>query len=348
MRKIIFLIALLCLVTVLIFIKKDKSDSEFPTIVLNGKNIIDIKNDENYIEPGYSANDSKDGDITKQVKIQNNINYDKPGTYEIIYTVINSRNKKFEVKRFVNISLKEEVFYDEKYDKIDNTRREWGTINKKDGTRSLGNATIEDLLKYNAYYIGPDEKIIYLTFDEGANNTYLDKIVEVLNKNNVKATFFLCKNYILSNPSLMKALVSHNHSVGNHTANHYEMPKYADKVNFQKYVNEVRVTEEAFKKVTGRNIDKVYREPKGVWSYRSLELVKNLGYKTYFWSAAYVDFSGTLSKKEAYDSMLSRIHNGAIYLIHPSNKGNYEAMEDFIKKAKELGYKFDLVKNIKY
>lgn len=338
---------LLSLIIIGFYIKKDKANYEFPVIILNGNNIVNIKMGEKYIEAGYQAIDSVDGDITKQVKIENNINYDQPGTYEIIYTVVNSKNKKYEIRRFVNVSLKKDILYSDRYDKIDNTRREWGAKNKKDGTRSIGNVTSEELLKYDAYYIGSDEKVIYLTFDEGTNNTYLDEIVEVLNKNEVKATFFLCKNYIVDNPDLMKLLVRYNHSVGNHTANHYEMPKYANRVDFQKYINEIKITEEAFQKVTGYNIDKVYREPKGVWSYRSLEIVKDLGYKTYFWSAAYVDFNGTLSKQDAYDAMLSRIHNGAIYLIHPSNKGNYEAMEDFIKKAKELGYRFDLVKNIK-
>lgn len=346
MKKIVFLFALISIFLLLVLFKNKKEENDYPIIELIGNNIINIKMNETYIEPGYKASDSKDGNITDKVKITNNIDYNTPGTYEIIYEVTNSKNKKFTIKRFVNIEIKE-ISYKDEFDNIDNTTREWGAKNNKDGTRSIGNATSEELLKYNAYYIGPDEKKIYLTFDEGQNDTYIREILEVLNEKKVKATFFFCKNYITSNPELMKLLVNNGHSVGNHTANHVDMTKLATRENYQKYVNQIKQVEEVFKEITGVNLDKVYREPKGVWSYRSLEIVKNLGYKTYFWSAAYVDFNGELSKEQAYNLMLERIHNGAIYLIHPNNKGNYLALSDFIDEAIKIGYTFDLVKNIK-
>jgi len=347
MKKIIFLIFLIIIFLIVVFIKEEKTINEYPNITLKGDNIIYIKTNKKYIEPGYKASDELDGDITDKVEIENNINYDIPGTYEIIYRVENSRKHKFEIKRFINVSLSENISYKSEFDNIDNKRREWGASNKKDGTRAVGNATSEELVKYNAYYIGPDEKKIYLTFDEGQNDTYVKEIVDVLNEKNIKATFFFCESYITSNPELMKTLVKNGHSVGNHTSNHVEMHKFANKENYQKYINEIKRVEDAFKKVTGSNLDKVYREPKGVWSYRSLEIVKKLGYKTYFWSAAYVDFNGELNKNDAYNLMIERIHNGAIYLMHPHNKGNFLALGDFIDEAIKRGYQFDLVKNIK-
>ncbi len=346
MKKIFLLILLVIIFITLVIFKNKKNYNEFPIIILKGKNIVNIKIDEKYSEPGFSAYDSKDGDITDKVTVINNINYDKTGTYEIIYQVENSKGKRFETKRFVNISVSENVSYKDEYDNIDNTTRDWGTVNKKDGTRALGNATSEDLKKYNAYYIGPDEKKVYLTFDEGSNETYLKEIVGVLNKKKIKATFFFCKNYIESNKELMKTLAETGHSVGNHTANHVDMTKYANKTDYQKYLNEIKSTEQVYKEITKTDMDKVYREPRGVWSYRTLTMVKDLGYKTYFWSAAYVDFEGDISKNEAYNAMLSRIHNGVIYLIHPKNKGNYEALGDFIDEVLKRGYTFDLVKNI--
>lgn len=346
MKKIVFLFGLISLFVLLVLFKNKKEVNDYPTIQLSGNNIVSIKMDETYEELGFKAMDSKDGDITDKVKVQNNIDYNTPGTYEIIYEVTNSKNKKFQIKRFVNIEIGD-ISYKDEFDKIDNTTREWGAKNNKDGTRSIGNATSEELIKYDAYYIGPDEKTIYLTFDEGQNDTYVREIAKVLNENGVKATFFFCKNYITSNPELMKILVNNGHSVGNHTASHVDMTKLATRANYQKYVNQIKQVEDAFKEITGVSLDKVYREPKGVWSYRSLELVKNLGYKTYFWSAAYVDFDGELTKDEAYNLMLERIHNGAIYLIHPHNKGNYLALEEFINEAINRGYAFDLVKNMK-
>ena len=345
MKKIVFLIVLMSLFLLVVLFKDKKQSNEYPTIELKGNNIINIKINEEYKEPGYKALDFKDGNITDKVKIKNNIDYNSPGTYEITYEVTNSQNKTFSIKRYVNIEI-ENVSYKDEYDNIDNTTKNWGAKNNKDGTRSIGNATSEDLLKYNAYYIGPDEKVIYLTFDEGQNDTYVREILNVLNEKKIKATFFFCKSYIESNKELMKLLVNNGHSVGNHTANHVDMTKLANRENYQKYVNQIRKVEDTFKEITGVNLDKVYREPKGVWSYRSLQIVKDLGYKTYFWSSAYVDFNGELSKEEAYNLMIERIHNGAIYLIHPNNKGNYLALSDFIDEAINRGYTFDLVKNI--
>ena len=91
---------------------------------------------------------------------------------------------------------------------------------------------------------------------------------------------------------------------------------------------------------------KVYREPAGEWSYRSLKIVSDMGYRTYFWSADHYDFDYTVTKEKAYDEMMKRYHNGAIYLLHPKNKGNYEALGDFIDEMKSQGYTFGLVDEI--
>ena len=93
-------------------------------------------------------------------------------------------------------------------------------------------------------------------------------------------------------------------------------------------------------------MDKIYREPRGEFSKRSLNIMKDLGYSTYFWSSAYKDWDDKLTKEEALTSMIERVHNGAIFLLHPTSKGNYLALENFIKTMKEKGYTFDLVKNI--
>lgn len=93
-------------------------------------------------------------------------------------------------------------------------------------------------------------------------------------------------------------------------------------------------------------MDKVYREPRGEYSYRSLQIIHDLGYKTFFWSADYYDFDFQVSKEKALSELEKRYHNGAIYLMHSTNKGNYEALDDFIKNMKELGYTFGLVRYI--
>ena len=342
----IFLIIIIFII-ISIFISKNKKHNSFPKIVLNGNTIIDLVEGQKYKEPGYKATDENDGNITDKVKIEGTINYKKEGVYELIYSVSNSKNEKANAYRFIKVNKKEEITYKDEYDNIDNTSRGWWSGNKFDHQRPAGGADINELKKYNAYFLGPDEKVIYLTFDEGSYDTYVKEIVDVLNNNDIKATFFFCKNYIVANSDLIKMMNEKGHSIGNHTYHHNNMPSLATRETFNKYLKEIKVVENAYYEITGKQMDKVYRDPRGEWSYRDLTIMKDLGYKTYFYSANYNDFSGTLTKEKALSEMTKRYHNGAIYLIHPNNKGNYGALESFIREMKKQGYTFDLVKNIK-
>ena len=343
--KLIISLIIFILISIPIYLKFiDKNKTEF-YIQLNGKKIITIYTNQKYQEPGYKAKDSKDGDLTNKVKINGKIN-NKPGTYELIYSVTNSKNEKAIAHRFIKVITPPTFEYKESYDKIDNKVRGWWSNNKKNHKRPSGGADINELKKYNAYFIGPNKKVIYLTFDEGSNDTYLKKIVDVLDKNNVKATFFLCHKYIENNPELIKKMDQNGHTIANHTVNHLSMPTLANKKNFDKFIKEIQIVEETFYKITGHPIEKIYRDPRGEWSYRSLQIMKDLGYKSFFYSADYYDFDSTSTKEKALNELSKRVHNGAIYLIHPKNKGNYLALNTFINNMKKQGYTFDLVKNI--
>ena len=346
-KFILFFLGVITITILNILIDKPHNNKSIPKIILNGNTIINLVEGQKYKEPGYKAIDKNDGNISNKVKIEGTVNYEKEGIYELIYSVSNSKNEKVNAHRFIKVNKQKEITYKDEYDNIDNTSRGWWSGNKFDHQRPAGGADINELKKYNAYFLGKDEKVIYLTFDEGSYDTYVKDIVNVLNKNNIKATFFLCKNYIVANADLIKQMTENGHSIGNHTYHHENMPSLATKKTFNKYIAEIKDVENAYYKITGKEMDKIYREPRGEWSYRDLTIMKDLGYKTFFYSANYNDFSGTLSKEKALSEMIKRYHNGAIYLIHPNNKGNYEAIESFINEMKKQGYKFDLVKNIK-
>ena len=349
MKKIKYIFTIFILIILLvIFFPKNKSKINTLKITLEGKMITNLVEGEKFNEPGYKAIDDKDGDITNKVKIKGTINYEKEGVYELIYTVKNSQNEKANAHRFIKVNKNNKLTYKDKYDNIDNSSRGWWSGNKFDKQRPSGGGDINELKKYNAYFLGPNEKTIYLTFDEGSYETYVKQIIDVLNKYNIKATFFLCRNYIEKNKDLIKEMVSSGHSIGNHTYHHKNMPSLATRENFNKYLEEIKSVEDIYFEITGKQMDKVYRDPRGEWSFRDLQIMKDLGYKTFFYSANHNDFSGTLTKEKALAEMTKRHHNGAIYLIHPNNKGNYEALEPFINEMKKQGYKFDLVKNINY
>lgn len=319
-------------------------DRELPTLTLKGYEAVTIYTDETYEEPGFVATDNLDGDLTNHVIVKDNIEQ-KPGVYQVKYQVTDSSGNT--VKKTRDVYVISHLNYKEEYEEEENQTKGWWSDNKLNHKRPLGGNYGESLDEYKAYYLGEDKKVIYLTFDEGSNETYLKEIVDVLNKNQVKATFFLCQNYMASHASLIRDMVSQGHSIGNHTHRHKSMPSLATRETIDEYVKEIKDVENLYQTITGQKMDKIYREPKGEWSKRSLKIVSDLGYSTYFWSADHYDFGDDVSKEETLERLLKRYHNGAIYLLHPKNKGNYEALEDFIKTMKEKGYQFGLVKDIK-
>lgn len=317
-------------------------DDVKPNLKLKGDSVMEINLGEKFVEPGFEAEDEVDGDLTDKVEIINGLDEKTVGSYKITYTVKDKSGNSKKQTRTINVI---DNLYKNEYEKEDNTLIGWYTGNRQNNTRPRESELI-NLKNNNIYYLGKDEKVLYLTFDEGGNQTYLKEIVEILDEYNIKATFFLCKNYILNNKAFIKKMSDNGHSIGNHTVSHLSMPSLATSNKFDTFYNEIKENELILKDAIGRVPDKLFRYPMGEYSNRTIKIMKTLGYKSVFWSVAYKDWDQDYPKSYAYNNMVNQIHNGAVYLIHPKQVANYEALEDFIKYAIEEGYKFDLVKNI--
>ena len=216
----------------------------------------------------------------------------------------------------------------------------WGLSFRTEGESPIGPASSEQLKKYDAAYLGDtSEKVIYLTFDAGYENGCTAQILDALAKHNVPAAFFLVGNYITQNPDLVKRMVAEGHIVGNHTMHHYDMSKISDQAAFTKELTDL---EALYKEVTGQEMPKFYRPPQGIYSASNLEMAKNLGYKTVFWSLAYVDWNNDSqpTAEQAYSKLLPRIHNGAVVLLHSTSKTNAAILDDLLTKWEEMGYTF--------
>ncbi|MCI7180084.1 MAG: delta-lactam-biosynthetic de-N-acetylase [Schaedlerella sp.] len=222
----------------------------------------------------------------------------------------------------------------------------WGLSFQGDGTRPVGNATIEELAQYDAYYAADtDEKIIYLTFDAGYENGNTPAILDALKKHNVSATFFVVGTYLESQPDLILRMKNEGHTVGNHTWHHPDMSQLASKDAFEKELKDV---EDKYLEITGEEMTKFYRPPQGKYSELNLQMAKDLGYKTFFWSLAYVDWyeNDQPTKEEALDKLLTRIHPGAIVLLHSTSKTNAEILDELLTHWEEMGYTFGTLSDL--
>ena len=222
----------------------------------------------------------------------------------------------------------------------------WGLSFRSEGSAPIGNAGVDQLRQFDTVYLGDtSEKVIYLTFDAGYENGCTEKILDVLQKHQVKAAFFLVGNYIEKNADLVRRMVKEGHIVGNHTMHHYDMSKLSDKASFTRELTDL---ETLYKTTTGMDMPKYYRPPQGIYSEENLRMAKELGYKTVFWSLAYVDWNNDAqpSREQAFSKLLPRIHNGAVVLLHSTSQTNAEILDELLTKWKEMGFRFASIEEL--
>ena len=222
----------------------------------------------------------------------------------------------------------------------------WGLSFQTEGQPPVGPANSAVLARYDAAYLGnTGEQVLYLTFDAGYENGCTAQILDILKKHQVPAAFFLVGNYLEKNPDLVRRMVAEGHTVGNHTMHHPDMSKISDKAAFSK---ELLDLEALFKEITGETMPKYYRPPQGIYSEKNLEMAKELGYKTVFWSLAYVDWQNDKQPSADYamSKLLPRTHNGAVVLLHSTSATNAQILDELLTKWKAMGYTFGTLEDL--
>ena len=219
----------------------------------------------------------------------------------------------------------------------------WGLSFQQEGNSPVGTAGADQLKKYDAVYLGDtSQKVLYLTFDAGYENGCTEKILDALKKHNVKAAFFLVGNYIEKNADLVRRMVDEGHIVANHTMHHPDMSKISDKESFAR---ELQQLEDLFRSVTGKEMPKYYRPPQGIYSQDNLKMAQELGYKTVFWSLAYVDWNNDSqpTQEQAFSKLIPRTHDGAVVLLHSTSKTNADILDELLTRWENMGYRFGTI-----
>ena len=222
----------------------------------------------------------------------------------------------------------------------------WGLSFREEGEPPIGNADAASLRRYDAVYLGDtNDKVLYLTFDAGYENGCTAQILDVLKAHNAKAAFFVVGNYLETAPELVQRMADEGHLVGNHTWHHYDMSRIAEE---QAFSAELTRVEEKYRELTGQAMKKYYRPPQGVYSEENLRMAQALGYRTVFWSLAYVDWlqDDQPTAEEAFSKLLPRTHPGAIVLLHSTSATNAAILDDLLTRWEEAGYRFGSLEEI--
>ena len=193
--------------------------------------------------------------------------------------------------------------------------------------------------EHAAVFLGHTNDIV-LTFDEGYENGYTATILDTLKDKQVQAVFFVTYDYVKRNPELVTRMIEEGHVVGNHSWSHPSMPEKSS----EDVVLEIKKLHDYVQENFGYTMT-LFRAPKGEFSERTLEITKQLGYTSVFWSFAYYDYN--VNDQPDLAKALTRVtqaaHPGAIYLLHAVSKTNNAILGSVIDSLRQQGYSFSLL-----
>lgn len=184
------------------------------------------------------------------------------------------------------------------------------------------------------------EKVVALTFDDGPDQRFTPKILNVLSKYHVNATFFLMGSRVAKYPNVAKRIVKEGNIIGNHTYWHPQLTKSGE--HSMKW--EIKKTERQIQSVAGRKT-KLFRAPYGALNDMLVKKLGDMGYKGIGWSVDTQDWKG-LSAKQITHHVVQFVHPGAIILMHSAGHwtqdltGTVRALDQMIPRLKKEGYRF--------
>ena len=231
------------------------------------------------------------------------------------------------------------------YSSLSNEKAGWWFNPKKaggNGKSTIPEKTANLLNKYNGIWQAKtDEKVMYLTFDEGYEyNNNTAKILDTLKAKGVKAAFFVTGAYVKSNLDLVNRMANEGHLVCNHSVNHLNQVEAIK--NPKKLEDDIAGLQNLYKEKTGNNLASFLRPPEGVYSERTLKFINDMGYRPVFWSFAYKDWlrDNQPDKKFAIEKITGQFHPGSVLLLHAVSDTNAEILGEIIDQAVNMGYRF--------
>ncbi|HAP78889.1 MAG TPA: polysaccharide deacetylase [Ruminococcus sp.] len=186
------------------------------------------------------------------------------------------------------------------------------------------------------YSLTGDKSRIIITFDQGYENGYTSKILDTLKEKNVSAIFFLTGDYAKKEKALVRRMIDEGHVLGNHGMTHAKIPALSpdelrkEVMSLHQYVLDEYGYEMQY-----------FRYPCGEYSEETIEQLRSLGYKTLFWSFAYVDWKtdSQPSPDEGFKKLTESAHGGEILLLHSVSATNAEILGDVIDSLRAKGFK---------
>ncbi|MFL0247903.1 polysaccharide deacetylase family sporulation protein PdaB [Candidatus Clostridium stratigraminis] len=192
------------------------------------------------------------------------------------------------------------------------------------------------------YNVDTKDKKVALTFDVSWGDDNTPKLLDILDKYNIKATFFLVGAWIDDNEALVKDMVKRGHELGNHTNKHPDI----NKISKEKLIEEIMTCDAKILSVTGEGT-KLFRFPEGTYNDNAIKTVKATGHIPIQWDVDSIDWRENGAGIE-YNRVIKKTKPGSILLFHNNAKYTPENLPKIIEKLKSEGYKFVKVSDLIY
>ena len=276
-------------------------DTTPPVITLNGGGEMTIQSGESFSDPGCTAQDAGDGDVTGSVTTAGGVDPGAPGDYTITYSVTDSAGNTGTAQRLVHVKQPPE---------------------------------------------NPGDKVVYLTFDDGPG-PYTQQLLDVLAKYNVKATFFVTNSNSKYQDMIYQEYAA-GHAIGIHTYCHDYNKIYASE---DAYFEDLEAMQDVIVSQTGDTTN-IIRFPGGSSNTVSnitpglmttlTQEVQNRGYQYFDWNVSSGDAGETTDTRQVVDNVISGIqkHNVSVVLQHDIKEFSVNAVEQIIQWGLDNGYTF--------
>ena len=278
-----------------------------PELTLLGDSSITLAYGKEYVEPGYSAYDNCDGDLTDKVEVTGSVNSKQAGTYKITYTVT------------------------DRYGNTDTAER---TVKVK--------ARI--LPKPQQPEVTPSGKVIYLTFDDGPSQ-HTQRLLSILSKYNVKATFFVMNSgydHLLDDiTSQGHSIAAHSYS-HNYRKIYASEEAYFDDLNrILSLISGKTGVDTKLIRFPGGSSNTVSRFNQGIMSRLANEVVDK-GYRYFDWNVDSCDAGGATTSKQVYENVINGVRGRSVSVVlqHDTKGFSVDAVEEIIIWGLENGYTF--------
>ncbi len=185
------------------------------------------------------------------------------------------------------------------------------------------------------------ERAVALSFDDGPHPHYTPAILDLLERHDIPATFFLIGRYVLKYPLLAQRIAASRHEIGNHTFNHRILPLLRD----NEVRNEIYQTEEAIRVNTGR-VPSLIRPPMGLFTKRTVNMIETCGYGAVI-GDVYPRDPHLPGQQKIYRRVMRRVRPGSIIILHDGGNTKHVdrsqtvwAVEKIIDSLLQEGYRF--------